>query len=108
MCDVALCLQTTMKMGIERVLKENFANLGEIVAISPPAKAKTELTMDAVMQALAPVLPAVKAMGGAVEVDSVDQDKGSVVIRYSGPTKLKQGVELVLLDMDTVDKVEFL
>jgi len=98
---------TTMKMGIERVLKENFANLGEIIAISPPDKAKTALTVDSVMQALAPVLPAVKAMGGAVEVDSVDQEKGAVIIRYRGPAKLKQGVELVLLDMDTVDKVIF-
>jgi len=42
---------TTMKLGIERVLKENFSGIGEVVAVDDPAAGvKKELTMEAVEQ----------------------------------------------------------
>ena len=95
-----------MKMGIERVLRENFANLGEVVAVSPPQKTQSVLTAKAVADALAPVLPALKALGGTVEVVSVDGERGAVLLKFKGPEKLRQGIELVLRDVKTVLTVD--
>jgi len=100
---------TTMKMGIERVLRENFAGLGAVIAVSSEdetEESEKELTEAMVQQSLARVLPAVKAMGGRVEVVSVTSK--TVTLRYEGPVKLKQGVELVLKDLDSVESVEFI
>eukprot|EP01041_Mallomonas_annulata_P004423 gene4423-8807_t len=117
--DVKLLLQgacgscpsstTTMKMGIERVLKENFANLGSVISVDPAVTEKKEeekLTIEMVQSSLERVLPAVKAMGGAVEVIAVDDNTGLVKLAYKGPAKLKQGVELVVKDNKLVKMIE--
>lgn len=108
-----LCCQTTMKMGIERVLKENFSDLGEVAAVSPEAElsgSETEpsLSTAVVLDALTAVLPAVKAMGGRVEIWNVDASSGEVVMKYSGPAKLRQGIELVVKDLKLVKTVNII
>lgn len=121
--DVRLILQgacgncpsstTTMKMGIERVLKENFSNLGDVLAVDDPNAVAEEgeqnLTpdMESVRAALEKVLPAVTGMGGAIEDVVVDADSGSVTMKYKGPTKLKQGIEIVLKENPIISEVIF-
>jgi Fe-S cluster biogenesis protein NfuA len=100
------CPQTTMKMGIERVLKENFANLGPVISVDPASAADSGLTADAVMKALEKVLPAIKGLGGSVEVSDVEPTSGTVKLRYKGPARLKLGIELVLKDVSAVKSVE--
>lgn len=93
-----------MKMGIERVLNENFANLGPVLQVSPVA-ANVGLTKEAVEKALEKVLPAIKAMGGMVSVDNVDSATGAVVLRFDGPARLKKGIQLVMADLSLVTSV---
>ena len=85
-----------MKMGIERVLRENFMNLGEVLSVSPTAVQGPTLSHDTVISALTQVQPAVRAMGGAVEVLEVDSTVGKVRVSFKGPAKLKAGIALVL------------
>ena len=92
-----------MKMGIERVLKENFPNLGPVLQVTPAAA--TGLTVEEVEKALEKVIPAIKAMGGLVEVWKVDAATGSVALKYSGPARLKVGIQLVMKDLSLVKEV---
>ena len=118
--DVRLILQgacgscpsstTTMKMGIERVLKENFINLGDVIAVEDPNAPLTEslgLDLDTVRAALGRVLPAVQGMGGTIDDVIVDADLGIVTMKYAGPEKLKQGVEMVLKENPIITEVIF-
>jgi Fe-S cluster biogenesis protein NfuA len=93
-----------MKMGIERVLKENFPNLGPVVQVTPAA-ATTGLTAEIVEKALEKVIPAIKAMGGTVTVGRVDSATGEVVLNYKGPARLKLGIQLVMKDVSLVKSV---
>jgi Fe-S cluster biogenesis protein NfuA len=93
-----------MKMGIERVLKENFPNLGPVLQVDPEKEA-AGLTVEAVEIALQKVLPAIKAMGGIVEVASVNNADGSISLRYKGPERLKVGIKLVLKDVPLVKSI---
>lgn len=100
--------QTTMKLGVERILKENFVNLGPITAVSPVSDESPTLTMlKEVGDNLGKIMPAVKAMGGQVEVKDVSVEEGAVFIIFSGPEKLKKGVERVLTDSQLVKQVHF-
>ena len=93
-----------MKMGVERVLKENFSNLGPVISVDP-AVAMSDLTTDMVEKALEKVLGAIKGMGGSVEISSVDAASGHVQLRYKGPARLTKGIELVLKDLKDVKSV---
>lgn len=95
-----------MKMGIERILKENFSHLGEVAAVDPSHAAI--LTVEKVSQNLEKVLPAIKGLGGSVEVVSVSASTGSVSIRFQGPERLKKGLELLIRDTPHVKDVVFL
>ena len=103
----------TMQMGIERVLKENFENIGEVAQVEVAADGEggdggdpKELTMDAVMKEVNRISPAITAMGGNVEILSVDP-LGVVEIRFRGANKVQQGLELALRDVKFVKHVKF-
>jgi Fe-S cluster biogenesis protein NfuA len=102
---------TTMKMGIERVLKENFAYLGAITAIDPAAAAAAlspkQLDPEKVKDVLDKVLPAIKGMGGIAELDEIVTSTGVVKMKFKGPARLKKGVELALKDVEYVTSVVF-
>lgn len=95
----------TMKMGIERVLREKFENLGEVLEISQLEP--TELTEHAVQSAMNRLLGAVTSMGGTVKLMNVDPANGKVIVSFNGPEKVRQGVKLALRDVPLVKTIEF-
>jgi hypothetical protein len=94
-----------MKMGIERVLRENFINLGKIIADQPEEIVQKVLTIELVETAIGKVLPAVKSLGGTVEITSVESGTGVVNVRYKGPPKLIQGLKVILKENELVKDV---
>lgn len=95
-----------MQMGIERVLKENFVDLGQVIQVEPE-KAELEPLEERVRSELNRIGPAISAMGGQFEVQRVDEDVGQVVMKFKGPNKIQQGLELALLDVENVRHVQF-
>ena len=97
----------TMQMGIERVLKENFADLGEVLQVEEEGEGKPkELTYQTVENEVNRIKPAIIAMGGLVNILEVDAI-GTIKLRFRGANKIKQGLEMALLDIDFVKHVEF-
>ena len=97
-----------MKMGIERVLKEQWADLAEVIAVTPAEGEEggaAPLSLDVVDEALGPIMPAITGLGASVEVLSASG--GVVRLQYTGPPKIKYGIELALLDTPQIEKVEF-
>ena len=94
-----------MKMGVERVLRENFPNLTSVEAVSP-APAVALLDKEKVAEALGPVMSAITSMGGRFDVRQV-YPEGKIVIAFAGPARLKQGINLILKDLDGVQEVVF-
>jgi Fe-S cluster biogenesis protein NfuA len=102
----------TMKMGIERVLREKFSNLGQVLAVEPDDDDEVgdtgagELTIERANASLEQIMPAILGLGGKIEV--VSAVAGTVTLRYEGPDKIKFGVELALRDNPLIQNVEFI
>ena len=111
-CGSCASSTVTMKMGIERVLKEKFGmKLGEVIQVDPDEDSEdggtpTELTLEAVQAEVNRISTAIVAMGGVVRVVNVDP-VGEVEIDFRGPNRVKKGLELALLDVDFVKHVKF-
>ena len=89
------------------VLNENFADLGEVVAVDPgPEAGASELSPDVVDAALEQIMPAIIGLGGKIEVISAEGDE--VMLKYEGPPKIKFGIELALKDNPLIENVVFL
>jgi Fe-S cluster biogenesis protein NfuA len=95
-----------MQMGIERVLRENFPSLNQVIQIDGEEEKPTELTLDMILLECNRIGPAINAMGGKYEITSVDP-LGVVEIKFKGPNKLQQGLQLALLDVPLVKHVKF-
>lgn len=85
---------STMKLGIERVLRQRFPYIGEIVAQSDgstvekiPLKERCELVLEEIK-------PAIVGLGGSIAVNRVENNQ--VFLSYQGPDKIKYGIELAL------------
>ncbi|XP_058083355.1 nifU-like protein 1, chloroplastic [Magnolia sinica] len=84
---------TTMKMGIERVLKEKFGEaVKDIKQVSDDQQ--TETTVEAVNGHLNILRPAIKNYGGSVEVISVDG--GDCHVKYVGPESIGSGIKAAI------------
>ena len=111
-CGSCASSTVTMKMGIERVLKEKFGmKLGEVIQVDPDElggseENPTELTLEAVQAEVNRISTAIVAMGGVVRVVNVDP-VGEVEIDFRGPNRVKKGLELALLDVEFVKHVKF-
>ena len=92
---------TTMKMGIERVLRERWPDLGAVSRDDDPENR----TLDAaeVEKILAPIAGAVAKLGAEVSV--VSAAAGVVELAYAGPENVKYGIELSLLDSPLITEV---
>ena len=109
-CGSCASSTVTMQMGIQRVLGENFPNFGEVIQVEDPDLVDarpTELTLEAVQSELNRIKPAILAMGGSVEIVSVDTELGVVKLNFRGSNKVKQGLELAIRDVEYVKHVEF-
>ena len=108
-CGSCASSTVTMQMGIERVLKENFADLGSVIKVedNDDDGAPTQLTYEAIESELKRIQPAILAMGGVVRIQKVDSELGVVEINFRGGSKVQQGLELALLDVPFVRHVKF-
>jgi len=98
---------TTMKLGIEKVLKENFADFRSVSAVSDVADALgSELTVELCDHVLEQVRPAIVGLGGVVKVLQAGDE--TIELEYTGPEKLAYGIELMLRDkFPNVKEIEF-
>ncbi|WJX79885.1 NifU-like protein 1, chloroplastic [Trifolium repens] len=93
-CESCPSSTTTMKMGIERVLKEKFGDsIKDIVQVYDDDQAR-ETTVEAVNNHLEILRPAIKNYGGSVEVLSVEG--GDCVVEYVGPESIGSGVKAAI------------
>ncbi|XP_050367624.1 nifU-like protein 1, chloroplastic [Argentina anserina] len=84
---------TTMKMGIERVLKEKFGDaLKDIQQVFDEENRET--TVEAVNGHLDILRPAIKNFGGSVEVLSVEG--GDCNVKYVGPGSIGSGIRAAI------------
>ncbi|KAF2325052.1 hypothetical protein P3X46_003314 [Hevea brasiliensis] len=84
---------TTMKMGIERVLKEKFGDAVKDICQVYDEEAR-ETTAEAVNGHLDILRPAIKNFGGSVEVLSVEG--GECHVKYSGPESIGSGIKAAI------------
>lgn len=116
-CDVYLKLEgacgscpsstVTMQMGIERVLKENFSNLGQVIQVEDEDDEDKPTEFQVVEREVDRIKPAIIAMGGKVDIVGLDATTGIVELKFQGVSKVRQGLELALLDIDFVTSVVF-
>ncbi|XP_039129883.1 nifU-like protein 1, chloroplastic [Dioscorea cayenensis subsp. rotundata] len=84
---------TTMKMGIEKVLKEKFGDaVKDIHQVSDDLN--TETTVEAVNDHLDILRPAIKNYGGSVQVIRVED--GDCFVNYIGPDSIGSGIKAAI------------
>ncbi|KAK4257238.1 hypothetical protein QN277_006852 [Acacia crassicarpa] len=92
-CESCPSSTTTMKMGIERVLKEKFGDaVKDIQQVYDDEKKET--TVEAVNNHLNILRPAIKNYGGSVEVLSVEG--GECHVKYVGPDSIGSGIKAAI------------
>ncbi|KAI3805900.1 hypothetical protein L1987_21788 [Smallanthus sonchifolius] len=97
-CGTCPSSTTTMKMGIERILKEKFGDaIKDIVQVYDEQPAET--TVEAVNAHLEILRPAITNFGGNVEVLSVNG--GECVVKYTGPESIGSGVKAAIKEKFT-------
>lgn len=106
-CGSCASSTVTMQMGVERVLREKFPDLKEILQVeADPLSKPTELTWKAVEDEVNRLKPAIIAMGGVCEIVKVEP-LGYVELKFRGANKVQQGLELAILDVPFVKSVNF-
>ncbi|TKY61688.1 NifU protein 1 [Spatholobus suberectus] len=92
-CESCPSSTTTMKMGIERVLKEKFGDaVKDIQQVYDNEPGET--TVEAVNNHLEILRPAIKNYGGSVEVLSVEG--GECHVNYVGPDSIGSGIRAAI------------
>ena len=109
-CGSCPSATVTLKNGLEKALREAFGSrLGAVVQVDNDGDADQgvpdALTVKTCVDLLAPVAGAIKGLGGAVDIISVDA--GTVRVSYQGPDKLRVGIEMTLKDDERVAAVVF-
>ncbi|KAK7255672.1 hypothetical protein RIF29_29089 [Crotalaria pallida] len=92
-CESCPSSTTTMKMGIERVLKEKFGDavrdIRQVFDQEP-----METTVEAVNNHLEILRPAIKNYGGSVDVLSIEG--GECHVKYVGPDSIGSGIKAAI------------
>lgn len=92
-CESCPSSTTTMKMGIERVLKEKFGDaVKDIRQIND--EQVNETTVEAVNTHLDILRPAIKNYGGEVEVIAIEG--GDCTVNYKGPETIGSGIKAAI------------
>ncbi|KAL3648135.1 NifU-like protein 1, chloroplastic [Castilleja foliolosa] len=93
-CESCPSSTTTMKMGIERVLKEKFGDaIKDICQVYDEQINVT--TVEAINSHLDILRPAIKNFGGSVQVLSVVAG-GECLVKYTGPESIGSGVKAAI------------
>ena len=96
-----------MKMGIERVLRERWPDLGSVSRDTDPENQVLDVAR--VEALLKPIATAVSKLGATMTVASAGEaGPGVVELLYAGPDNVRYGVELSLLDSPLVTEVVWL
>lgn len=93
-CESCPSSTTTMKMGIERVLKEKFGDAVKKICQVDGEQLQPETTVKAVNQHLDILRPAIKNYGGTVEVISLEG--GDCIVKYKGPDSIASGIKAAI------------
>ena len=89
----------TLKMGIERSLREAFGSqLREVVQVGDGAVNPNALTAADVDAHLDILRPAISGFGGRVKVQSVDPAARQCVVMYEGPPTVAMGIQAAVKD----------
>jgi len=95
--------QMTLKMGIERLLKETWPDLNDVVPVSDPssphaAPAPLPFGVELIERHLEEVRWGLNGMGASCDV--IEAKDGRAVLRYAGPDpgRITFGIELMLKD----------
>lgn len=103
----------TMKMGVERVLREKFSNLTTIEALAPLVEdeyadlsdeEKIEKLNFSVGQKLEEVMPAIRGLGADSKIVKIEAS-GMITLAYKGPEKVKLGIVYALKSIEGVSDV---
>ncbi|XP_002968899.2 uncharacterized protein LOC9651475 [Selaginella moellendorffii] len=95
-CGTCPSSTSTMKMGIERVLREKFGDaVKEVVDINRPS---VTLTFEALNGQIDMLRSAIEGYGGVVQLATVDPAKGECQIKYKGPVPLGLGIKAAIRD----------
>ncbi|XP_052184989.1 nifU-like protein 1, chloroplastic [Diospyros lotus] len=86
---------TTMKMGIERVLKEKFGDAVKDIRQVYDDEQVSETTVEAVNGHLDILRPAIKNFGGSVQVLSIGGG-GDCFVKYEGPESIGSGIKAAI------------
>lgn len=92
-CESCPSATTTMKMGIERVLKEKFGDAVKDICQVYEDQIN-ETTVEAVNGHLDILRPAIKNYGGCVEVLSIEN--GDCLVKYVGPESIGSGIKAAI------------
>ena len=89
--------------------REKWPTIGEVVAVGGDSDSAPQvLTVDTAYGALESIMPAIAGLGGSVQIVSAgERGPATVVLKYTGPAKVKFGIELALKDSPLIDTVEF-
>jgi Fe-S cluster biogenesis protein NfuA len=106
-CGTCPSATTTMRMGIERVLKEKWPSLGEVIEVGGALPdSQPILSIETAIKALESIMDAIAGLGGSVRV--VSAADGTVELEYTGPEKIKLGIELALKESPLIENVVFI
>ena len=108
-CGSCASSTITMQMGIERILREKFPSMVEVIKVEENDTTPKELSdYEAMVEVeIQRIRPAITAMGGNIQLVSVNNVTGIVLMEFRGSKKVQQGVELAILDIDFVKEVQF-
>ncbi|CAE7538648.1 NIFU2 [Symbiodinium natans] len=82
-CSSCSASSVTMKMGIEKTLKERIPEVSEVVAIEQEQEPLTESGIEEVLNGIRPFL---SVSGGSIEIfELVDGEDAKVVLKMIGP-----------------------
>eukprot|EP00737_Agarophyton_chilense_P002489 gb/GEZJ01002842.1/.p1 GENE.gb/GEZJ01002842.1/~~gb/GEZJ01002842.1/.p1 ORF type:complete len:361 (+),score=51.15 gb/GEZJ01002842.1/:561-1643(+) len=105
-CSSCASAATTMRLGIQKALKQTFGTqLNEVVAIDTQM-ATDGLSIEVCERALDAIKETLRGLGADVSVSEIDE--GEVVLSFIGPNSLRYGVEKTLMDkVPGIDAVTF-
>mmetsp|Transcript_39432 Transcript_39432/g.106433 ORF Transcript_39432/g.106433 Transcript_39432/m.106433 type:complete len:245 (-) Transcript_39432:1381-2115(-) len=87
----------TMKMGLERRLKEAIPEISEVVQAMPDSPPLTEESVDGILEGIRPFL---QVAGGKIEIESltgVDSIQPQLVLKMTGASSSIQSVKLEIM-----------